>query len=46
MMARRAYPHGYCTLEDDTEAQYKATDFYSPAHDRSIAWNDPVLMIT
>ena len=21
-------------------------DFYSPAHDRGIAWHDPVLMIT
>jgi dTDP-4-dehydrorhamnose 3,5-epimerase len=28
------YAHGYCTLEDDTEVQYKTTDFYSPAHDR------------
>ena len=24
----------------------KTADFYSPAHDRSIVWNDPVLMIT
>jgi dTDP-4-dehydrorhamnose 3,5-epimerase len=23
----------------------KTTDFYSPAHDRGIAWHDPVLMI-
>jgi dTDP-4-dehydrorhamnose 3,5-epimerase len=37
--------HGYCTLEDDTEVQYKATDFYSPRHDRGIAWNDPDIMI-
>jgi dTDP-4-dehydrorhamnose 3,5-epimerase len=40
------YAHGYCTLEDDTEVQYKTTDFYSPAHDRGIAWHDPMLMIT
>ena len=40
------FAHGYCTLKDDTEVQYKTTDFYSPAHDRGIAWNDPVLMIT
>ena len=26
--------------------QYKTTDFYSPTHDRGIAWFDPVLMIT
>lgn len=40
------FAHGYCTLEDDTEVQYKVTDFYSPAHDRGIAWNDDQIMIT
>lgn len=40
------FAHGYCTLEDDTEVQYMVTDYYDPAYDRGIAWNDPQLMIT
>jgi dTDP-4-dehydrorhamnose 3,5-epimerase len=39
------FAHGYCVIEDDTEVQYKVTEFYSPAHDRGIFWNDPALAI-
>lgn len=39
------YAHGFATLTDDTEVQYKVTDFYSAEHDAGIAWNDPALGI-
>lgn len=37
----RGFGHGFVTLTDDVEFLYKADNYYSPTHDRSIQWNDP-----
>jgi dTDP-4-dehydrorhamnose 3,5-epimerase len=37
--------HGFLSLADDTRVQYKVTDFWAPAAERTLAWNDPALEI-
>ena len=37
--------HGFLVLSDSAEFLYKTTDYYAPAHERCILWNDPVLDI-
>ena len=32
--------HGFLVLSDEAEVLYKATDFYSPAAERIISWDD------
>ena len=39
------FAHGFLSLEDGTEFQYKCTDFYDPSDEHSLLWNDPDLGI-
>jgi dTDP-4-dehydrorhamnose 3,5-epimerase len=39
------FAHGFLVLSESAEVFYKATDFYHPASERSILWNDPTLDI-
>ena len=37
--------HGFVVLSDSADFLYKASDYYAPAHERSLAWNDPAIGI-
>lgn len=37
----KGFAHGFVTLTDDVEVQYKVDEYYSPDCDRGIRYNDP-----
>ena len=37
----RGFAHGFITLTDDAEVQYKADNLYAPECDGNIRWDDP-----
>ena len=37
--------HGFRVVSENAHVLYKATDFYAPEHERTLAWNDPDLKI-
>lgn len=39
------FAHGFCALMDGTDVVYKCTEFYAPADERGVLWNDPDLAI-
>ena len=39
------FAHGFLVLSASADFLYKTTDYYAPAHERCIAWNDPSLGI-
>ena len=41
MYVPRGFAHGFLTLTDDAEALYLVSDFYGPAAERGVRWDDP-----
>jgi dTDP-4-dehydrorhamnose 3,5-epimerase len=39
------FAHGFRVLSEKAHVLYKATDFYSPQDERTLAWNDPDVKI-
>jgi dTDP-4-dehydrorhamnose 3,5-epimerase len=37
--------HGFLVLSESADFLYKTTDYYAPAHERCIRWDDPTLAI-
>jgi len=40
-----AFAHGFIVLSDEADVLYKATDYYAPEFERTLAWNDPAIGI-
>ena len=39
------FAHGFLVLSESADFLYKTTDYYAPAYERCIAWNDPQIGI-
>ncbi len=39
------FAHGFLVLSETADFLYKTTDYYAPAHERCVLWNDPAINI-
>ncbi|OYX04392.1 MAG: dTDP-4-dehydrorhamnose 3,5-epimerase [Caulobacter vibrioides] len=45
LLVPKGFAHGFQTLTEDCEVLYKVTDYYAPASEAGLLWNDPALGI-
>ncbi len=39
------FAHGYCVLSETAAVVYKCSDYYAPAEERGICWDDPSIAV-
>ena len=39
------FGHAFCTLEPNSVISYRVTSYYSPEHDKGVAWDDPDIAV-
>lgn len=39
------FGHAFCTLQPNSVISYRVTSYYSPEHDKGVAWDDPDIAI-
>ncbi|MCU9613185.1 dTDP-4-dehydrorhamnose 3,5-epimerase [Caldibacillus lycopersici] len=45
LLIPKGFAHGFMTLTENVEVQYKVDELYFPECDRGIKWNDPTISI-
>lgn len=45
LLIPEGFGHGFATLSDAAELQYKCSNFYAPASESAVRWDDPDLAI-
>lgn len=45
LLVPKGFAHGFVTLTDDAAVTYQVSEYYTPASERGVRWNDPAFGI-